>query len=453
MNIEVTRSKSQAEQTLEDQFRQLVENTGAQPIAAARQAGIEAFIKAGLPNRRVEAWKYTDLRRHMKQAYDRPGAAPDISSKQMEHLLGSFSEIEACRIVLVNGELDLEHSDMAALGDVDVMSLSQAIENPPEWLPGNYFDGNNEDADAVIAINQALMNAGLLLNIKTPALEADHARPIMIVHAVGEPSGRPASIINRNLIRAGKGAKRTVIEVFLSLDDGPVQHNCVTFVQVEEGAELHHLKYLGLNKASTHLSSWIVHLSAKVTYDAFQFTTGAQLARNQAQVKMQGEHSRVNISGTVMLSGEQHCDTTLVIDHMVPNCASNELFKVVLDEKSRGVFQGKVIVRPDAQKTDGRQMCQAMLLSGQAEFDVKPELKIYADDVQCAHGATTGEIDEELLFYLTSRGIPEDRARAMLTTAFVAEAFEEIADETLRELFMEIANRWLKVEPEEVSNG
>jgi len=447
MNIEVTQTKNQAEQALEAQFQRLINNLGATKIDAARQAGMAAFVAAGLPNRRVEAWKYTDLRRHMKMAFDPAEDTLEISKPGLENLARGFGELDAHHLVLANGVLIEELSDKAAMGDVDVMSLPQVIENPPAWLPSDFFENSNDEGDSVIAINQALMSGGVLLNIKASA-----AKPILIIHLAGEQSSEPASINDRNLIRVGKDADATVIDLFVSLNEGAIQHNCLTHVRVEEGATLHHLKYQGQNKASTHLSNWMVQLDAKATYNGFQFSSGCELARNQALVKFEGEHSTAAISGATMLAGEQHCDTTLVIDHKVPNCASNELFKLVLNEQSRGVFQGKVIVRPDAQKTDGRQMCQALLLSERAEFDAKPELKIYADDVQCAHGATTGEIDEEMLFYLMARGIPEDTARALLTTAFVAEAFDEIDDEAIRAQFLNLAENWLGT-ASEASNG
>jgi len=173
---------------------------------------------------------------------------------------------------------------------------------------------------------------------------------------------------------------------------------------------------------------------------------GAALARNQVYVGFDGEGSSADVSGACLARDRQHCDTTLVVEHRVPSCASRELFKLVLDDEARGIFQGKVVVAPDAQKSDGKQMAQALLLSETAEFDSKPELEIFADDVVCGHGATSGQIDEDLLFYLESRGLPEPEARAMLIQAFVGEAFEVVDNEVLREAFNAASAAWLGVQ-------
>jgi Fe-S cluster assembly protein SufD len=200
---------------------------------------------------------------------------------------------------------------------------------------------------------------------------------------------------------------------------------------------------------TTHLSTWLIGLKADARYTAFQFSTGAALARNQIYAGFDGEGSAVNISGAFLMRGRQHCDTTLLVEHRVPHCTSRELFKAVLDDETRGIFQGKIIVSPNAQKTDGKQMVQALLLSEAAEFDSKPELEIFADDVVCGHGSTSGQIDEDLLFYLESRGLPEAEARALLIQAFVGEAVELIESEGLRIALQRASADWLGVKLDE----
>ena len=175
----------------------------------------------------------------------------------------------------------------------------------------------------------------------------------------------------------------------------------------------------------------------------FTFSIGAGLTRNQGYVSFAGEGGDARVTGGYLIHGRQHCDTRLEIDHKVPRCTSREIFKCVIDEEARGIFQGKVIVQPHAQKTDGKQSSHALLLSPTAEFDAKPELEIFADDVVCGHGATAGDLNEDHVFYLRSRGIPEERARGMLIAAFVAEAFDDVADETLRAALAARAESWL----------
>jgi Fe-S cluster assembly protein SufD len=197
----------------------------------------------------------------------------------------------------------------------------------------------------------------------------------------------------------------------------------------------------------THLANWIVTLGEAVNYRGFHMTAGAALARSQIFATYKGQHSKLDMSGVFLGRGSDHIDTTLVVDHAVPHCVSRELFKGVLDDRARGIFQGKVIVRPDAQKSDGKQMAQVLMLSPDAEFDSKPELEIYADDVVCGHGSTAAEIDEDLLFYCRSRGIPEAEARAMLIESFIGEALERVEHEGLREAMAAVALEWLAAKP------
>ena len=192
-----------------------------------------------------------------------------------------------------------------------------------------------------------------------------------------------------------------------------------------------------------HLSNWLVDLGADADYRGFHFTAGTALARNQISVLFTGTGGKIDLSGAFLARGNEHIDTTLVVDHAVPQCTSRELFKGVLDGHARGVFQGKVIVRPDAQKTDGKQMAQVLMLSPDTEFDSKPELEIYADDVVCGHGSTSADIDEDLLFYCQSRGIPEAQARALLIESFVGEALEKVEREDVRDALTELARTWL----------
>jgi Fe-S cluster assembly protein SufD len=213
-----------------------------------------------------------------------------------------------------------------------------------------------------------------------------------------------------------------------------------------DGSQVHHIKFQNESEDSAHLTSWMTRLGADVVYNAFQFSIGAALARNQIFVAFAGEGSTSHVSGAVMARGKQHNDTTMVIDHAVPGCESREFNKLVLDDTARGIVQCKVNVHRDAQQTDGHQMARALMLSEHTEFDSKPELEIFADDVVCGHGSTSGQVDDELMFYLQSRGIPEPQARALLIAAFVGEAIDKVENETIREAFANMAQAWLASE-------
>jgi Fe-S cluster assembly protein SufD len=271
-------------------------------------------------------------------------------------------------------------------------------------------------------------------------------KPIHLIQLDGK--GEPASTVTRNVVAAEPGSSATLLESFASLGIRDLQRNAATEVRLGEKAALKHVKFQREGEDALHLSTWLVALGADARYDAFQFSTGASLARNQLYARFAGENSAVDISGAFLLRGRQHCDTTLLVEHAVPHCTSRELFKGVLDGEARGIFQGKIIVSPGAQKTDGKQMAGALLLSESAEFDSKPELEIFADDVVCGHGSTSGQIDEDLLFYLEARGIPEAEARALLIQAFVGEALEKVEDEALREALAKTAAGWLGVKVE-----
>jgi Fe-S cluster assembly protein SufD len=209
-------------------------------------------------------------------------------------------------------------------------------------------------------------------------------------------------------------------------------------------AELTQVRLMADSADAANISSAIVSAGAKAKFNLFNLTAGGAVSRYQGFATLAGQGTELNVNGVNLLNGTQHGDTTLVVDHAVPHCTSRENFRAVIDDRAHSVFQGRIIVRPDAQKTDGKMMTRALLLSDEAEADNKPELEIFADDVTCGHGATSGALDESLLFYLRARGLPEKAAQALLIQAFVGEAIEGIADDDLREAVMATAERWLE---------
>ena len=232
-----------------------------------------------------------------------------------------------------------------------------------------------------------------------------------------------------------------MIEHHVGLGIGATFANHVAEAYVGEGAILRHYKVQREGAEAFHLSNSVAKVGKDACYDNFILTTGARLARNEVRVAL-GLGSSCNVNGAYMIGGHQHCDTTTVIEHREPHCTSREVYKGVIDDTARAVFQGKILVRHGAQKTDGYQQNRALLLSDTAEIDAKPELEIYADDVKCSHGATAGELDDEALFYLRARGIDKETARGLLIGAFLAEALEEIPEESVREAFQGIIAGW-----------
>jgi Fe-S cluster assembly protein SufD len=258
-------------------------------------------------------------------------------------------------------------------------------------------------------------------------LTAGDSEPVEVVFV---SCGEAAAAASRLHIVVAENAKASVIERHVG--EGGYLHCPLVSVDLKAGARLDRIKLEQEDVAAQHLSQTVVDLAARAVYSGFTLTVGAGLSRQNVNVSFRGPHAQARINGSYLIGGRQHADTRLVVDHLVPHCTSRELFKCVMQDNARGIFQGKVIVRPDAQKTDGKQSSHALLLSETAEFDAKPELEIYADDVVCGHGTTCGDLNHDHLFYLKARGIPEREARAMLVEAFLEEAMDVVEDEALR---------------------
>ncbi|MGZ8415512.1 MAG: Fe-S cluster assembly protein SufD [Methyloceanibacter sp.] len=450
MDLPVQQFRTKAEQAYLDIFEAAGNALpGARDpfVSGLRRQAIEAYGRLGLPHRRIEAWKYTDLRARLTDVNPLLKAEGiPVNDADLALALGSeIAALPAYRLVVVEGDLRADLSDVAALkaAGVEVVSLGQALERLPLWLKTSLGQVNPRAEDPVVALNAALMTGGAAVRI-AEGVTLD--KPIHLIELDGK--GEPASTLTRNVVIAEPGSSATLIESFAGLGIRGLQRNAVTEVRVAEKAALRHVKLERDGEDGLHLSTVLVELAGDARYDAFQFSTGASFVRSQVYLAFMGEHSAADISGAFLMRGQQHCDTTLLVEHRVPHCTSRELFKGVLDNEARGVFQGKIIVSPGAQKTDGKQMAGALLLSESAEFDSKPELEIFADDVVCGHGSTSGQIDEDLLFYLEARGIPDAQARALLIQAFVGEALERVDDEALRDTLALASAAWLGVKVE-----
>lgn len=378
------------------------------PRTAAEEA-----LGLSLPHRRMEDWKWTDLRRMVQAPYVRM----PVTAKQadVDRLVRSspFATVKAQRIVFVNGELDASRSSLAS-------SPSQALAVA--------------DDDVLLQINRKLEARGATLR-----LEGNASLPVEIVHVVTDDV--PRGVATHHRIEVADGASATLIETYVG--EGDYLSSAVVEVALGEGARLDRIKAERESVRATHLASVKVSLAKGAILRDFTLSSGAALNRQDGSYIFEGKRADARISGAYLLGGKQHADTKLVVDHTVPSCTSRELFKVAMDGQSRGIFQGKAIVRPGAQKTDGKQSSHALLLSEEAEFDAKPELEIYADDVVCGHGATSGDLSHDHLFYLRSRGIPEKEAKSLLIAAFVGEAFDGIEHEGVREALTSYAEGWL----------
>jgi Fe-S cluster assembly protein SufD len=405
-------------------------------VADVRREAFEAYERAGLPYRRIEEWKYTDLRVLMREV--KPLAAtPDAAAlKLAKAALKPVAIAGATKLVLVDGIFAAELSDKASAG-VSVKTLREVLENEANPAAGDLLQ--TVSADAMISLNAAMATDGFVVSV---ADGAQLSAPIQIIH-VATAAG--ASAFTRSHLRVGKGARATIVETFVAAGGASAyQVNDAVILWIGDDADVAHLRLMDDAPDAVNISSGIVTVGANTRLNFFNMTTGAAVSRLQGFITLAGEGSELSVNGVNLLKKTEHGDTTLVIDHAVPNCTSREVFRAVVDDRAHSVFQGRIIVRPGAQKTDGKMMTRALLLSDEAEADNKPELEIFADDVTCGHGATAGALDDSLLFYLRARGLPEKEAQALLIQAFVGEAIEQIADDGLREHVMTQAVNWLE---------
>ncbi len=412
-----------------------VEETGW--LADLRQAGLDIYKRKGLPTPKVEAWKYTNLGGLAKTEF-KP-AALDVTVAADKLPLSSALSLDGVALVFVNGRFAPELSDLGALPKgLRVESLSKVLQAEPalvEPLLGKL--ATMEDLP-LAALNTGLLTDGLFVRL-AKGVVLDKALHVVSVATGGDT---PAAFHPRNLIVLEEGAKATIVESHVGLSDVPTFENSVTEVTLGDGAELKHYRLLNGPDNSYHVGVTLADVATKARYESFVLAIGGALIRNEVRVVLSGEGAHGSVNGSYAVHEGQHVDNTVLVDHAVPRATSNQLFKGVLDGTGKAVFQGKVLVRRDAQETDAQQLHKALLLSRGAEVDTKPELEIYADDVKCSHGATVGEMDADQLFYLMARGIDEETALALLVEAFVEDVVHEISDEIVREAFIHKVRDW-----------
>ena len=408
-------AKTAAETTLAEQFAAVADPS------AERAAAFAAFAAAGLPTRRDEAWHYTDLRSALANAAPLANAPDADGIEAARAALAARPRVGDVRFVLVDGHYVAELSDAAPAG--------LSVEPIAEWARAGR-------ADAVIALNDAFARGGLFMEL---AENLRLVERIEIAHLTNV--GGPLATYSHVELHLGAGARASVHESFYGATSG-TQRNALLFLSLGEGARVD-LTGLIDDYAGLHLESQIASLAADAEFNAFALVAGGALARRQVFAAHQGPRAKIALGGLALLHGKRHADNTLVVEHGAPSGQSREFFRHIVADEAVGVFQGKVIVKPRAQKTDGGMKSQAILLSPNATMNNKPELEIFADDVVCGHGATVGALDPEQVFYLQARGIPRAEAEAMLLEAFGVEAIDRVGDETIAEALRERMRAWL----------
>lgn len=397
-------------------------------LIAKRAAARASFAATGLPTQKNEQWRYTSLKALLKQPLTNGPADGGGLVDALPRLRPA--DRPGARLVLVNGRYRPDLSDVTELPQdfAVIYSLTEAIDKAPEVVLDVVDAVLMETGGPLAALNTAGFPDGLCLLIGG----ADPGVLLEIVNVA--VAGEPAAPLGlpRLLIVAAPGGDATVVEHHVSAGAGVSVTNQVTEIGVTKGATLRHYIAQRTSDSALHFSTTGVAVTTGGRYDSFALNLGGRLARHSIDVRLGGEGASCTLDGAYMVRGQQHTDTSTRIDHVVPETTSRQVYKGTVDDAAHGVFQGKIVVRPGAVKTDGHQLSRALLLSDHAAMDAKPELEIYADDVKCSHGATCGELDDDALFFLRARGIPKDEARALLISAFLAESVEMIADADVR---------------------
>jgi len=393
------------------------------PLAALRERAIAGFTASGFPTTRDEDWKYTSVAPLAAQPFPLAEPAPlDDAADAVLH--GAALADAACTLVFVNGGFSPAHSRRSDLpAGVLVIDLASAVRDHFALLEGFLATCLPPESGAFAALNTAFLRDGAFVYVpRDVRVEA----PIHLVFA-NRGCATPAVAHPRTLIVAAAGGDATVIEQHIGLDGGSYWSNAVTEIALGRGSRIAHYKLQDEARDAFHIGATAARQGADSHFRSHAVSLGARLARNDVTTRFEQSGGSCALDGLYLLDGERHADQHTAIDHAVPRCSSEQLYKGILGDRGRAVFNGKVIVRPDAQHTDARQMNKNLLLSPDAEVDTKPQLEIFADDVKCSHGATIGRLDEESLFYLRARGIDAAAARDLLTFAFANELVERVA--------------------------
>ncbi len=436
---EITRIRTPAETRIGEQFDAIAAAQGPGALAGRRRDAFGAFAAAGLPHRRMAAWHYTDLRALLRDAAP-PAPAPDGAAVATARAWLDAHPATGPRAVLLDGVFMPDLSAVAAAAGVTVASTLDVLGGGPSLANDLLAAENLGRGEAVVALNAAFMQGGLVLSLAEGAALGEPLELLCLVSAAA-----PSAIATRSLVHLGPRATATLVERHVSLGAAPSQANHALVFALSDGAELDHVADIqGFPATSLHLGTTLARLGGQARLASFTLIATPGITRRQSFVEFVGPHSTLALRGVSLLAGRDHADTTLVVTHTAPHCESREYYKTILDGESTGIYQGKVVVAPGAQKTDGKMLSKAVFLAEGSSMYNKPELEIFADDVVCGHGATVGDLDEDQLFYLRARGIPLKDAQSLLLNAFAADVIDGVATEAVRDHLTGSVEQWLR---------
>ncbi len=404
-------------------FDQLGDDVKSGWFSEQRLSALNLFKETGFPHSRQENWKYTDTRPIAKETFTNiSDQSVSIKSEDIDAV--RFKDLDCHELVFINGVYSEEYSDISGLADnIVIESLATAIGKNSELLATHLAQYADSNVSPFTALNTAFIQNGTYINIPKNTIVD---KPINILY-LSKKSSLTFATHPRNLIVIGEHSEATLIESYIGLDDANYFTNAVSEVSLSASAILKHYKIQQESMNAYHIGNLNVMQGKDSRLESHSISLGGALVRNDIHGQLAAEGAEIVMNGLYMTSDKQHVDNHTRVDHLKPNTHSTENYRGVLNGKSRGVFNGKVVVHPQAQKIEAHQNNANLLLSDNAEIDTKPELEIYADDVKCSHGATVGQLDQDMMFYLRSRAIDEETARSLLTYAFAGEVIKDIS--------------------------
>jgi len=411
-------------------FEQRNSENNENALFIVRQDSFKAFEKLGLPTTRNEEYKYTPISKVLEKNFNF-NAVPAKSVLTKEEVEEVFiKNNESNVLVFINGFFSKEYSKIISPEDeLTFMEFSEVQQKYPQLLLNHFAHYASYEKDAYTALNTAFADKGTLIIVPGKTVVS---APITLYFINDTNISNNAVIQPRNLFLIGADSEVNFIESFHSFGAEPSFVNIVTEIVLEKDAKVKYTKINNESEKAYHVGNTQVYQEDNSVFTSNTITFGGAMVRNNLNIVIDGEHAEANMNGLYLLNGKQHVDNHTMVDHRKPNCVSNELYKGVIDGKANAVFNGKIFVRQIAQKTNAFQSNRNILLSNDATINTKPQLEIWADDVKCSHGATTGEIDDEQLFYLRSRGLSLESARSMLLYAFATDVFENVKLEGLK---------------------
>lgn len=391
-----------------------------------RTNAVDHIAALNFPSTRDEEWRFTDITPLKHTAFKRPSAATELTASDLTQY---FIDESVIRIVFVDGQYMPGLSSIAAQHGVTIDSLSKLVATDISAVTQHLGQIAEYHDNAFVTLNTAFMQEGVGIVI------SENIEVSAPIHVLFVATQQGVTACPRCLLVAGTGSRITLVEEYLALTDTDCAYttNAVIEVQLADSANVNHIRLQRESREAFHIANTSVQIAHAASYQSISIALGAQISRFDQHISLADQHAQCSVDGLTLISDQQLADTHTWIDHIKPQATSRQLHKCIADDSAHAVFSGKIIVRPDAQQTDARQMNRNLLLSGKACIDTKPQLEIFADDVKCSHGATVGQLDEDALFYLQSRGLNLTSARNLLTYAFGAEVINFIPVDSVKQ--------------------